>query len=746
MTSGSVPCSARLAFGGKSLQGPPKDFTLEIKHKREVFFKAHRHLVRPLLGENDDFYQETAVSANDTIQPYRALDSQPAQLRAVLKPYQLEGLSFLVHLRNNGMGGILGDEMGLGKTIQALALLQYVKERDSILHYYKSDPFLVVCPLSVMETWISEISRWTPGLIAAKFHGSSDHKANLKNMLKRGKNSTVKIDIIVTTYETLISDIRWFLKFVWKYLILDEGHRIKNNQSRRAQTLQKLQAEYKIILTGTPVQNDLREVWSILHWLYPEVFVKATAVPFEEAFCLGDGKFDAKFLEDLRRFLGMVMLRRVKDSPEVGLAIPPMTETVLSIPLAEFQRALYLRILTGIDSLLEKCDGGLKDTIKQEYTHENPELFEQGEGSPIDGLPMSPTKSKAGKRYRILSNTLMELRKCSIHPYMLADAIPDPYELGPHVIVNSGKFVVLHKMIQHFVIAQRKKVIIFSGFTQALNLCEDLLMTIQRDVQHCKYLRLDGNTPSAWRNLSTHLFQKDPRYMIFLISIKAGGEGLNLTSCSTVIFLDEDWNPQVMRQAEARVHRIGQTQPVQIFKMHSKGTVEEQISRRLAKKAYVASKVIENQSVPFAMGIQDWSTLIRSRDFLASDQLNATELNRFDWENVLNICAAGHSAWLKSSEKVKIDIFNGQKVDTRFRSYSIYEILPEDLCREERRIGKERTVIIDGFEVSKASITLESPTDIKSPDLILVSYAVVITPRAAKFAHGHFIGNVLGLW
>lgn len=324
---------------------------------------------------------------------------------------------------------------------------------------------------------------------------------------------------------------------------------------------------------------------------------------------------------------------------------------------------------------------------------------------------------------------------------MLDDASPDPYELGAHVITNSGKYIVLLKMVQYFVLERGKKIIIFSNFNQALNLCEDLLLTTQKNGDPVRYVRLDGSTSNARRNLSIYLFQNDPRYMVFLISIRAGGEGLNLVSSSTVIFLDEDWNPQVMRQAEARVHRIGQKHPVNIFKLQSKGTVEEQISRRIVKKAYVATKVMEDMTaahdmkafanmidsrgLAYAMDTEDLSALVRSRAVLTSNQLSATELSWSNWEMILKVCPSNQitelnrrntninnvyqeKAWLACTERVKTNIFDGKKVDTRFRSFSMYESLPKNLCRADRRIGKERTVMIDGFSVGKDSIRLEA--------------------------------------
>lgn len=175
-------------------------------------------------------------------------------VRAVLKDHQRNGLDFLVYLRRNGIGGILADDMGLGKTIQTLALFQHVREQDD-LESLEPAPFLVVCPLSVMKTWLSEIEKWTPGMAVIKFHGTAEERERIKVLVRRARSlksdSPDLPDIVVTSYETLISDIVWFQRaFVWKYVVLDEGHRIKNGQSKRAQILGRVRAEFKLVLTG----------------------------------------------------------------------------------------------------------------------------------------------------------------------------------------------------------------------------------------------------------------------------------------------------------------------------------------------------------------------------------------------------------------------------------------------------------------------------------------------------------------
>ncbi|KAL2810767.1 hypothetical protein BJX63DRAFT_422859 [Aspergillus granulosus] len=532
----------------------PSENLEAIARRRLTFLKANQDLIQPLVGNAlyDSFASNTDSRAS-RVRPYVLVGTQPSGLRANLKHYQLEGLSWLLYLRNNGVGGILGDDMGLGKTLQTLAVFQHMKNHEAY----------------------------------------------------RGHN--------------------------------------------------------------TPIQNDLTELWSILRWLYPEIFIPSTWQRFEDAFSLKKGVCDADFLDSLTKFLAVVMLRRTKGTCEIGLNIPEKNQTIISVPLTDLQLGLYYKILTGVEnSSAQEVEGLMDLTIDEWESH---------------GTAASQKKS------RISTNILMELRKkhvhsllkCSIHPYLLTDAIPENYHLGQHVTQSSGKFIILQKMIRQFVIIETRKVVIFSGFDQALNLCEDLLQ-LEKERAPFNYVRLDGSTTSAWRNLSVFLFQNDPQCKVFLLSIRAGGEGLNLVSSSTVIFLDDDWNPQVMRQAESRVHRLGQTEPVHIYRLHSRGTVEDQMRRRLSKKAYLSDIVMQNP-------LHNSERLPRNLDFLDTSK---------------------KQAWLERAERVKTNIFNGEQIDTSSRSFSLYEETVIRVSKASRRIGKSRVVMVGEWEVSKESIEAAS--------------------------------------
>ncbi len=393
-----------------------------------------------------------------------------------MKPYQLSGLSFLVYLHRNGLSGILGDEMGLGKTLQTLSLFQYLKEkRLSSESEAETRPFLVVCPLSVLSSWIAEARKWTPGLKVLRFHGPVHERNRLKRVAsgeedmhgndtrkarkKKNQRRTATgkpivsldtdsedevdergVDLIVTTYDTFHAEHSWFKKaFVWRYVVLDEGHKIKNDLSQVSIALQGLGAEYRLILTGTPLQNNLLELWALLHWLYPEVFNERSAELFKSSFDLTRGKVSTKVMDDARRLLELIMLRRMKNSPGVDLNLPPKTDVLLFVPLTPMQRFWYTRLLTRADKgLLEDLFQGAKEKEEAARIKESSEAkaWEQKDLVELEDLDKACGNAGEGweeskeimrqaiqqeqqdeakkSAWRKLMNLLMQLRKVNI--------------------------------------------------------------------------------------------------------------------------------------------------------------------------------------------------------------------------------------------------------------------------------------------------------------------------------------------
>jgi SWI/SNF-related matrix-associated actin-dependent regulator of chromatin subfamily A member 5 len=539
----------------------------QSKAKANNFLVANKHAFLPLLPHNNYISKLVASGKTKPIVEYKELTEQPEGVVATMKPYQLSGLSFLVHLYNNGFSGILGDEMGLGKTLQTLSLFQYLEEQDRKNGTTSEElrPYLVICPLSVLRSWVSEAERWVPRLKVLQFHGpvserdrlkrvaqgmedkhgnetrqSKDRKASRKAGLGASKLRTdvdgdVRYKIIVTTYETYQAEQSWFKhSFVWRYVVLDEGHKIKSGVTQISTSLRTISAEYRLILTGTPLQNNLTEMWALLAWLYPDVFTENTETLFKESFDLNKGKVNTKTMNDARSLLELIMLRRMKDSPGVDLNLPEKEEVLLYVPLTPMQRFWYTRLLTRVDdSILNDlfADGASKekDALEKEKREEEilANMEKLGKSAAVEdsgksagweetvaimkqALEKEQASNEPKSAWKKLMNLVMQLRKCCSHPYLLPGAVPDPYYLGDHVIRASGKFILLEKLLKHSIYEKGKKVLIFSQFTNTLNCCEDLLTIIGDHGKGFKFLRLDGSTPSARRNLNIRMLN-DPK-------------------------------------------------------------------------------------------------------------------------------------------------------------------------------------------------------------------------------------------
>lgn len=757
-----------------------EEIATTTKAKRDAFLIHHKDFFLPLLPPNN--YISKLVQADNKPQayvPYAPLRKQPTDVFATMKPYQLTGLSFLANMYENAMPAILGDEMGLGKTLQTLSLIQHIEETHPS-PVGVARPYLVVCPLSVLGSWCDEARKWTPKLKVLRFHGSTAERNEVKLMASgvtdrygnaTGRNKTKRgdvsvpgnapgtvFDVMVTNYETFQSESSWLKQaFVWRYCILDEGHKIKNDKTNISLALQGLQAEHRLLLTGTPLQNDLREMWALLHWLYPNVFVDKTADLFKEAFDIGRGQVDSTFMDHARHLLELIMIRRMKSSPGVDLGLPPKSEILLYIPLTPLQRFWYTRLLTKAgDTLLDDIFGNVKEkehealikeveedvqldkvkgAMENDFNSQSRALIQQA-------ISNGATGEKDTSAYKKLMNIVMQLRKTCVTPYMIRGAAPDPYYYGDHIMHASGKFVVLNKIIDELVVKQGKKILIFSGFTSALDYCEDLLATKGSNQHNApfRHVRFDGSTQRAVRNLQIRLFNDlTSEYKVMLISTRAGGLGLNLTAASDVVFLDEDWNPQVTLQAEARSHRIGQTKPVTIYKLLSSGTVEEQMMGRIRKKLYLSAKITESMQDIHStnqpqkrkrnakqddtsaddgpeLGFSQLKSLIRrGATTLSHPEVDVNEMVTWDLETIIEKCKdkpvdphvngeseeATEKEWLAKMERVESAVLNGVKYQ---KSIDKTVAAAPELSRADRRVDKNTTVMVDGFAINKESM------------------------------------------
>jgi coenzyme F420-reducing hydrogenase delta subunit len=510
--------------------------------------------------------------------------------------------------------------MGLGKTIQTIGFLAYLHEK-----LQKQGPHLVVVPLSVLSNWISEIERFAPAFRTVRFHGPKSERDRIK---EEEMKDLKEFDIVVTTYEILVSEINFFRrKFVWTSVIVDEGHRLKNEKSQFSEKLRCVPCISKIILTGTPLQNNLRELWALLFYLVPEIFT--TSEKFDEGFDLLRGKIDNDILRKARKMLTVFMLRRLKE--HVAIKLPSRKEVTLLVCLTNQQIELYKQLLCGLDSNTieivmreaDQNDQALMSAVTTSNNNNNNNMSRTTStaemmiadmnddqsppsqpSSSINGQSLTVTKSTSNNNnnnnsnnndhqtdseWRKLMNILLQLRKICNHTYLLPNVAPFPYEITEEIVYGSGKLLMLDRMLPALK-ADGHRVLLFSQFTSMLDILEDYC-----ELRDYAFVRLDGETNRVKRRLDVRRFNAaNSSLFIFLISTRAGGFGLNLASADTVILYDSDWNPQVDLQAMERAHRIGQEKPVRVFRLICRGSVEERMISRAEKKLFLNAMVAEH--------------------------------------------------------------------------------------------------------------------------------------------------------
>ncbi len=461
---------------------------------------------------------------------------QPAGLAGQLRPYQRRGFSWLAFMRRWGLGACLADDMGLGKTIQSIALFLYDRERAE-----RGPPALVVCPTSVAGNWQREIQRFAPKLHTLLHHGPG--RATGEEFLEQAKEH----DVVITSYGLARRDADLLAQVHWGVVVLDEAQNIKNPSAKQTQAVRRLSADFRLALTGTPVENRLFELWSIMHFLNPgflgpqQRFCKQFALPIERY-------HDPKATRRLQRLVGPFILRRVKTDPTIIQDLPEKLEMKVFCNLTPEQATLYEAIV--------------QDSLRQ---------IEESEGIQRKGLVLS---------------TLMKLKQICNHP---AQFLGDRSELAG----RSGKLARLTEMLEE-ALAVGDRALIFTQFATMGEMLKAYLQeTFGREV-----LFLHGGTPRKQRERMIQRFQDDGRGPpFFVLSLKAGGLGLNLTGANHVFHFDRWWNPAVEDQATDRAFRIGQTRDVQVHKFLCIGTLEENIDALIeSKKALAASIVTADES------------------------------------------------------------------------------------------------------------------------------------------------------
>lgn len=688
---------------------------------------------------------------------------QPALITgATLKDYQLEGVAWMAGLHKNGISGILADEMGLGKTLQTIAFHAFLRGRTVA-------PFLVVCPLSVLNNWVEEFRKFAPDIPVVMYHGTPDERAEIRrtemvlsetdmkyqnrmfgregtalvtgghasaNKRAKNKSATPKgrkgkapakktappsdqrrsgrlttqreeaesdpgepsakpiarrdnhrgvktadgdtdapvavsteravkqpssktaralpphqktnFPVVITTYEMVIRDRAPLSEYYWGFIVVDEGHRLKNLDCKLMREIKKLPAAARMVLTGTPLHNNLSELWALLNFVLPDVFSDLEA--FEEWFNLPvlqsmmSSSRSTRLIQSLHTILRPFLLRRLKTDVETSL--PPKKEYVLYAPLSERQRELYDAIVNGgLRALLVK-EGGtskgknarsndeeedvplsleaqhrssdgkmksraqLRQSTRKRYDvdGDDDEYFERLESGEVVAEHHKTKKQSAEEMGRDwqrenllkkvsnmrLQNTVMQLRKVCSHPFLFdwpTDAKTREPILNEELVTASGKMLVLDRLLDAL-FATKHKVLLFSQFTTMLDIIEDWA----RELKGWSICRIDGSTSMAQRREEVNRFQNSDNELdapqLFLLSTRAGGLGLNLVAADTVIFYDQDWNPQMDLQAQDRAHRIGQTKPVLIFRLVSAHTIETRIMQRANEKRKLEALVI----------------------------------------------------------------------------------------------------------------------------------------------------------
>lgn len=468
--------------------------------------------------QNDRFHLEQSFRQFlDGVQNPEQLDYEvPSHLLSILRPYQIQGFKWMKAMAHYRFGGILADDMGLGKTLQSIAFMS--SELTNIRH--QKQPALIVCPSSLTYNWLNEIKKFAPEFCAVIMDGTKEER--LKKQLDIGDK-----DIIITSYQLLRNDLKWYEKQSFHTVFFDEAQAFKNPVTQTAKAAKKIQATNKFALTGTPVENSIEELWSIFHVVFPELF-------------LGLKEYSKLSRQTISRRSRPFLLRRLKE--DVVKELPEKVETLEMVELLPEQKKLYGAYLAKLR----------EDTFK----HLDKDTFRKN-------------------RIRILAG-LTRLRQICCHPSLFVDGYKG----------KSAKFEQLLQIIEESQMAGRR-VLIFSQFTSMLQLIGKELVN-----QGLSFFYLDGQTSVADRVNICDRFNGGER-SLFLISLKAGGTGLNLTGADTVILYDLWWNPAVEEQAMDRAHRIGQKNVVQVIKLVTRGTIEEKMNELQEKKRHLIEEIID---------------------------------------------------------------------------------------------------------------------------------------------------------
>uniref|UniRef100_A0A3B5L384 DNA helicase n=1 Tax=Xiphophorus couchianus TaxID=32473 RepID=A0A3B5L384_9TELE len=550
----------------------------DLMHGCKVVLKE-RKVILGLMSKCQTISTKMVQRVTEVMESGTGSTKQPSLLNSQLqlKPYQLIGLKWLMLLNEHKLSGILADEMGLGKTIQAIAFLAQLYENGI------EGPHLITVPSSTLDNWVRELRLWCPAVEVLIYYGSVEERRYLKHDILNGE---VHFNVIVTTYNLAIgndSDRSLFRKLPIKYAIFDEGHMLKNMNTLRYRHLMAINAEHRLLLTGTPLQNNLLELMSLLNFIMPTMFSNST-MQLSKMFSMKSHEEQSRFERDRITRAKLIMkpfiLRRVKN--EVLKQLPAKEEKIEFCSMSEKQQVLYEALLkklksTTIGEKRELCNVMMQLRKmanhpllhRQYYTTEKLQAMSQL-------MLKEPTHHDASAA--LIQEDMEVMSDFELHRLCQQYFSIGSFQLDTSLLLDSGKFLHLKELLASLK-SQGDRVVLFSQFTMMLDIVEVLL----KHLQH-RYIRLDGSTPIADRIVLIDEYNTDPDIFVFLLSTRAGGLGINLTSANVVILHDIDYNPYNDKQAEDRCHRVGQTRTVQVIKLISKDSIEDCILQLGQKK------------------------------------------------------------------------------------------------------------------------------------------------------------------
>ncbi|XP_076232532.1 SWI/SNF-related, matrix-associated actin-dependent regulator of chromatin, subfamily a, containing DEAD/H box 1 [Calliopsis andreniformis] len=537
---------------------------------------------------------ERAVAAGAS-----AITKQPKGLspNLTLAPYQMVGLNWLAVMHAQNVNGILADEMGLGKTVQVIAFLTYLKEAG--LRDEKDGPHLIVVPSSTMENWNNELERWSPGLKVVQYYGSQEERKEMRLGWRNGDLDDV--DVLLTTYNLISStpeERRLFRVMPINYVVFDEAHMLKNMSTIRYENLVRINAKHRILLTGTPLQNNLLELISLLIFVMPSLFAGKQA-DLKSLFSKnpkipaikknGDQPlFEQEQVKNAKQIMRPFVLRRLKS--EVLRDLPKKTERVIKCPMTEKQKKMYTNLIAQFsaeaDQNAEVNGIGMMMQLRKLANHPllSRDYYNESKLKLIASrLAKEPQYKQKNADYVFEDLEWMSDYQINqlTRTYKSLAGLGLPQELIP----EAGKLRVLDELLPKLK-EEGHRVLIFSQFTMVLDILEEYLT-----IRGKTYLRLDGSTPVTDRQFLINQYTEDENIFIFLLSTKAGGLGINLTTADTVIIHDIDFNPYNDKQAEDRCHRVGQKRPVNIIRLLSEGTIEEGMYELAQDKLHLEQQI-----------------------------------------------------------------------------------------------------------------------------------------------------------